>query len=300
MPLPPALRSTLHALRKPRGFAASLAATLALGTALGGPVVALVDGRFSHPRPAPAPPAFDRHGGWTAELRLADTIRADAIDALMWIALAMALLVIAGAAVNLATLLLARASARRHETAVRAVVGATPASLAGRALAEGALVGAAGGGVGLLLGMMAGAAARQSWPADAGWLAAEFPVARWTAMVAAALAGLALLAAVVPAATAARRNLHSALTVGARATAGPGETLLRKALAVLQFAGSATLLTGAVLLLRGGFPRADVGALGFDPRDTLAFRGAPSRRRRTRARCRAAADAGRRRSTPRR
>jgi hypothetical protein len=40
---------------------------------------------------------------------------------------------------------------------------------------------------------------------------------------------------------------------------------------VLQFAGSATLLTGAVLLLRGGFPRADAGALGFDPRDTLAF-----------------------------
>ncbi|HEX2210104.1 MAG TPA: FtsX-like permease family protein, partial [Longimicrobium sp.] len=88
---------------------------------------------------------------------------------------------------------------------------------------------------------------------------------------AAALASLALLAAAWPAAMAARRDLHSALTVGARATAGPGETLLRKALAVLQFAGSATLLTCAVLLLRGGFPRADGGELGFDPRDTLAF-----------------------------
>lgn len=271
MPLPPTLRSTLHSLRRPREFAASLAVTVALGAALGGPVLALVDGRFSHPRPAPGPPAFDRHGGWTAELRLPDSIRADAIDALASIALAMALLVIAGAAVNLATLLLARASARRHETAVRAVVGATPASLAGRALAEGALVGTAGGGAGLLLGMMIGAAARRSWPANAGWLAAEFPVAGWTAAVATALAGLVLLAAAVPAAVAARRDLHSALTVGARATAGPGETLLRKALAVLQFAGSATLLTGAVLLLRGGFPRADAGALGFDPRDTLAF-----------------------------
>lgn len=270
-PMPHALRTALRSLHKPRGFAAALAATLALGTALGGPVLALVDGRFSHPRPAPAPPSFDRHGGWTPELRLPDTIRADSLDGLAWIALAMALLVIAGAAVNLATLLLARASARRHETAVRAVVGATPASLAGRALAEGAVVGAAGGGAGLLLGMTMGAAARQSWPADAGRLAAELPAARWTTVAAAVLTALALLATVLPAAMAARRNLHSALTVGARATAGPGETLLRKTLAVLQFAGSATLLTTAVLLLRGGFPRTDARALGFDPRDTLAF-----------------------------
>lgn len=271
MSVPHALRSTLGSLRRPRGFAASLAFTIALGAALGGPVLALVDGRFSHSRPGPAPPAFDRHGGWTPELRLPGTIRADDVDSLAWIALAMALLVVAGAAVNLATLLLARASARRYETAVRAAVGATPARLAGRALAEGALVGALGGGAGLLLGITAGATGRRSWPADAGWLAADFPVAAWTAGTAAALGGLALLAAVLPPALAARRDLHAALTVGARATAGPGETLLRKTLAVLQFAGSATLLTAGVLLLRGGLPRADAGALGLDPRDTLAF-----------------------------
>jgi putative ABC transport system permease protein len=270
MPLPHALRSILHSLRK-RGFAASLAATIALGTALGGPVLALVDGRTSHPRPAPAPPAFDRPDGWSRQLRLPDTLQAESIDTLAWIACAMALLLIAGAAVNLATLLLARASARRHETAVRAVVGATPARLARRALAEGALVGAAGGGAGLLLGMMLGAAMLRTWSADARWPTPELSVAGWTAAVAATLTVLALLAAAVPAVRAGRRDLHSALTVGARATAGPGETLLRKTLAVLQFACSATLLTGAVLLLRGSFPRADAAAPGFDPRDTVAF-----------------------------
>ncbi|HEX2208254.1 MAG TPA: hypothetical protein VHG93_11280, partial [Longimicrobium sp.] len=103
MPLPHAVHATLRSLRKPRGFAPALAVTVGLGAALGGPVLALVDGRFSHPRPAPAPPAFDRHGGWTPLLRPTDAIRADAVDALVWIALAMALLVIAGAAVNLAT-----------------------------------------------------------------------------------------------------------------------------------------------------------------------------------------------------
>jgi putative ABC transport system permease protein len=271
MPLLHALRSTAGSLHKPPGFAAALVATMALGAALGGPVLALADGRFSHPRPAPAPPAFDRHGGWTPELRLTDTIRADALDALVWIAMGMALLVIAGVAVNLATLLLARASAQRHETAVRAVMGATPARLAARAMAEGAALGIAGGGAGLLLGMAAAGAARRSWPADAGMLATGLRPEGWTVMVAAALASLALLAAIVPAAAAARRNLYASLTVGGRATAGPGETLVRKALAVLQFAGSATLLTGAVLLLRGSLPRADGGGPGFDPGDTLAF-----------------------------
>ncbi|HEX5870037.1 MAG TPA: FtsX-like permease family protein [Longimicrobium sp.] len=266
MPLPPLLRSVFRTRR----FAVSLAATLALGAALGGPVLALVDGRVSHARPAPAPPAFDR-GGWTRHLRLPDTLQADALDAMVWLTFSMALLVVAGAAVNLATLLLARASARRHETAVRAVVGATPASLAGRALMEGAAIGLLGGGAGLLLGKLAAGAARRSWPADAGWLAAELPVAGWTAIVAATRAGVALLAGMIPPALAARRDLHAALTVGARATAGPGETLLRKALAVLQFACSATLLTGAVLLVRGSLPGADAGAVGFDPRDTLAF-----------------------------
>jgi predicted permease len=271
MPLLQALPSVVRSLRKPPGFAVALVATLALGAALGGPVLALADGRFSHPRPASAPPAFDRHGGWTPELRPPDAIRADALDALVWIGLAMALLVLAGAAVNVATLLLARASARRHETAVRAVMGATPASLAARAVAEGALLGIAGGAVGLAMGVAAAAAARRSWPADAGMLAVRLQPAGWTVAAAAALASLALLAALVPAAAAARRNLYSALTVGGRATAGPGETLLRKTLAVLQFAGSATLLTGAVLLLHGSLPDADGGGAGFDPRDTLAF-----------------------------
>jgi putative ABC transport system permease protein len=270
MPVPAARLARTSSPRPPSSVGAALFVTLAMGAALGGPVLALGHGRFSHPRPAPAPPHFDRLGGWTAEVRAAETIRADAIDELAWIAVGMALLVVAGAAVNLATLLLARASARRHETAVRAVVGATPARLAARALGEGAVLGMVGGGAGVLLGALAGAAARRAWPADAGMLAAELRPGAWTALVAAALATLGLLAAAIPAAVGARRNLYTALTVGGRATAGPGEALLRKALAVLQFAASATLLTGTLLLLRGSFPRAG-GAAGFDPRDALAF-----------------------------
>ncbi|HEX6039601.1 FtsX-like permease family protein, partial [Longimicrobium sp.] len=53
---------------------------------------------------------------------------------------------------------------------------------------------------------------------------------------------------------------------------GAGEAMLRRAMATLQFAASATLLVGAALLLRGSFPRAGAADPGFDPRDTLTFR----------------------------
>ncbi|HST60564.1 MAG TPA: ABC transporter permease, partial [Longimicrobium sp.] len=246
-------------------------ASLALGAALGGPVLSLARGRLGHPRPAPPPPAFDRPGAWTAELRVPETIQADALDGLVAIALTVAVLLLAGAALNVGTLLLARAAARRHEVAVRATLGATPGSLGRRALAEGALLGVLGGGAGVLLGAAGGALARDTWMGDAAMLARFRPLAG-AAAAAGALTLLVLLSAALPMIAGARRNLYGALSTGGRATAGAGEAMLRKSLSVLQFAGSATLLTGAALLLRASFPGAAAVHPGFDPRDTLAFR----------------------------
>jgi putative ABC transport system permease protein len=271
MPVFPAPRSLLRSLRTPRGHAPALVASIALGAALGGPVLSLARGRLGHPRPAPPPPAWDRPGTWTAELRAPETIQAHALDALVGIALAVALLLLAGAALNVATLLLARAAARRHEIAVRATLGATPGSLGGRALAEGARLGLLGGGAGVLLGMAGGALARDTWPGAAEMLARFHPAAGAGA-AAGALTLLVLLSAALPMIAGARRNLYGALSTGGRATAGAGEAMLRKALAVLLFAGSATLLAGAALLMRGAFPSAAAVHPGFDPRDTLAFR----------------------------
>jgi putative ABC transport system permease protein len=271
MPLPESLRSTARSLRSPRGYAPALVATLALGTALGGPVLSLARGRLGHPRPAPPPPTFDRPGPWTEAVRVPETLQADAADALVGVALGVAILVLAGAAVNVATLLLSRAAARRHETAVRAVVGATPGGLARRALGEGALLGMSGGGAGLLLGAGLWTVARGAWPGGADLFAHARPLAGPVA-ASGGLAALVLLSAVLPAVAGARRDLHGALTVGARATDGPGDAMLRKALAIIQFGASATLLVGAALLLRGSFPRAEAVDPGFDPRDTLTFR----------------------------
>ncbi|HEX6041004.1 FtsX-like permease family protein, partial [Longimicrobium sp.] len=202
MPRSPAPRVSAYTL--------GLAATLTLGAALGGPVLALARGWFGHARVAPRP-AFARPGGWTDAVRAPEALQADAIDALVAIALAVALLLLAGAAINLATLLLARASARRHETALRAVLGATPGELGRRALMRGALLGLAGGGAGVLLGAWGGALARGAWPDGADLFADAHP-ATGAAAAAGALTLLVLAAAALPAIAAARRNLYGALT----------------------------------------------------------------------------------------
>ncbi|HEU0016124.1 MAG TPA: FtsX-like permease family protein [Longimicrobium sp.] len=262
----------LRTLRRAPGFAASVVATLAAGVALSGPVLALVRARNASPAAVDAAPQLDRApgGGWTAELRTVPQLQAETVDALFSVAAALAVLLAAGTAINLLMLLLSRATTRRQEVAVRAVVGATPMRIARQTLAEGAVLALAGTAAGLAVGLPAHALLSARWPGAAAW-AAGHPVPVLLA-VAAGLAAVLLLGALAPAAGAARRSLHGALTTGLRATAGPTEGLLRRALVVLQFGASATLLAGAVLLVRASSPGGDTARLGFDPRDTLTFR----------------------------
>lgn len=266
------VRYGARSLIRARGYTAPVAATVALGAAMGGPVLAMARGRLAQSAPSPVAPGWDRApgGGWTDALLTPEMVQGRALDALALIAMAVTLLVVAGAAVNLATLVLSRGTARRQEIAVRAALGAAPWLLIRQALTEGALLGAAGGALGVLLGAAAGPVMRGTWPGGLDLLAGFRP---GTGLVAAAggLAAGVLLFSLLPALSGARRNLVSALATGARATAGPAEGLFRKVLTVLQFAASAALLTGAVLLVRGSVPNAGPAALGFDPRDTLTL-----------------------------
>ncbi len=174
---------------------------------------------------------------------------------------------------NLANLMLVRGASRQRELAVRAAMGASPGRLASGALAESALLAAAGTIGGLLASL---------WLLD--WVVTRFPeglpywvrfdvdlrVLLFTAGIAAAAAAAIGL---MPALRAIRPDLVADLREGGRgASLGRGGRRLQSVLAVVQVGLCLALLVGANLMVRSflAVQRAD---LGFDDRPLVTARG---------------------------
>ena len=188
-------------------------------------------------------------------------------QALVLIALAVGALLLAAAA-NVAGLLLARATSRRRETAVRAALGASRSRLAREVLAEAVVLAGFAGvlGVALASGLCAvlesidPAVLPRSQPIAVSPLAGAFAVL--ATLVVAAVSGL------LPAWHASRGDL----TGRARGALGGLETArARRALIVAQTALAATLLVGAGLLVRSLAQLQQV-APGFRTEDVLVAR----------------------------
>ena len=173
-------------------------------------------------------------------------LRQQYADAL-WILLAIAGIVLLIAAANLANLMLARASARRREIAVRLAIGASRGRVVRQLLAESALLAALGASLGAAvagtLGQALIAFLRTDRSAvvlqlDLNWRAFGFTT--FTATVCAMLFGLA------PAVRSTRIVAGEALKAGSRgATADRQRFLLRRALVVCQLALSLALVVCA-------------------------------------------------------
>jgi putative ABC transport system permease protein len=194
---------------------------------------------------------------------------------LLWLLLGAAACVLLIACANVASLLLARATVRRRELAVRAALGASRGRVLRQLLTESLLLALGGGLLGLLLAW---------WGVDVltRMLPADFPRRAEIALDLPVL-GFALLASVLtafvfglaPAWQAAQVELQEALKESARGNAGARRNRLRAALVVAEVALSLVLLVGAGLLLRG-FLRLQAVDAGFDAGGVLTLRLAPS------------------------
>jgi predicted permease len=176
------------------------------------------------------------------------------------------------ACVNLANLLLARASVRQRETAIRAALGADRARLLGQFFAEGILLSVLGAAAGLLLAM---------WSVDAivamsGQALPSFvhPHLDWRllAFVTAITCLSALLLSTLPAVQGTRADLNDLLREGARGSAGGRRrTRLRSVLVIAEVALSLLLLIGAGLMIRT-FLNVRSMNLGFHPEQVFTAR----------------------------
>jgi predicted permease len=170
---------------------------------------------------------------------------------------------------NVANLLLARASVRGRDIAIRAALGASRRRIAGEMLSESLVLGCLGGvaGLALAVGGIRGLVAMR----PAGLPRVENVELDATVLVFCALTAVAAgaLFGLLPALHLSRPRLSAVLHEGGRSgTDGRGRRRLRGALVVAQVALSVVLVLGAGLLARS---LAALGAidLGFDPSNVL-------------------------------
>ena len=170
----------------------------------------------------------------------------------LWLLLALSGLVLLIACANLANLMLARASVREREMALRLTLGASRSRLIRQLLAESFLLATMGTLAGLALAQILSRALVAFLSTQQSQVFMELALDWRVLGFAAALALLTcLLFGVVPAIQASRTEPGVAMKAGARgATPGRDRFLLRRALVVSQVALSLVLLTGALLFVR--------------------------------------------------
>jgi len=161
--------------------------------------------------------------------------------------MAMVVLVLLIACANVASLMLARASVRRKEIAIRLAIGAGRYALMRQLLAEGLLLALIGGALGLVVAAWTTDALIRLLPGSTGtWLTTEIdPRMLGFAMALSIASGL--LFSLVPGLQAARADVADTLKNQANVIAAAGPARFRKAIVAAQVALSLLLVVGAGL-----------------------------------------------------
>jgi putative ABC transport system permease protein len=229
--------------------------------------LAALTARLAHEYPNAYPPSL----GWRADaVPLAERVVGNVRPALLVLLGAVGFVLLIGCS-NVANLLLARATTRDREVAIRTALGGSRSRLIRQLLTESILLATLGGLLGLVLAV---------WGTSAlGHLAAQYlPRARDIGIDTTVLgftAFLILLTGVgfglVPAIQASRADLQGVLKDSSRgASAGAPRTRLRGVLVVIEVAIALVLLAGAGLLLRS-FQELIAVEPGFNPQNLLTM-----------------------------
>ena len=185
-------------------------------------------------------------------------------------------LVLLIACVNVANLLLTRASGRQKEVAVRTALGASWKRVVRQLLTESLLLGLLGGVAGLLVAQAAIQVVKSINPGNIPRIEAITLDGNVLAFTFAIAALTGLLFGLVPALRAARVDLTSSMKTGGRNSQGDGglgssRGRLRGVLVVAEVAISLMLLIGAGLLLRS-FVELQQVSPGFEPDGVVSMR----------------------------
>ncbi|MGA7411225.1 MAG: ABC transporter permease [Bryobacteraceae bacterium] len=195
----------------------------------------------------------------------------------LWVLMAITGAVLLMACSNIANLLLARASARQKEVAIRVAIGASRGRIVSQLLVESLLLSFLGAAVGLAFAYAADSLLLNAYlPADSNQLnistAPDFRVLAFTFCV---TLFTALLFGLVPALQASRPDVAPTLKDQAGSVVGGGHVTLRKTLVAVQVTLSLLLLICAGLFLRTLTNLRSLGP-GFSPERLIGFNLDPS------------------------
>jgi putative ABC transport system permease protein len=175
------------------------------------------------------------------------------------------------ACANIAALMLVRASARTQEIAIRAAIGASRSRIIRQLLTENAMLAAAGGIAGVLLGWFALRGIVSLLPDSMPrWI--DFRIdARFAALCVLLTGAAALFAGLIPAIQGSRADLRGALHEAAlRASSSRGRRRTLNALVIAEVALALAVLIPSGLLVRA-FEKVLHVDPGFRPENVLAF-----------------------------